>query len=225
MSEIIDGIVILNKPTGMNSMRAVKQVQYKLDAKKAGHMGTLDPMGSGVLLVALGKATKLFDKHLQDRKTYRAVFQFGFETDTLDCDGKILNFDQCDISTDQVQNICCEFVGNFDQMPPIYSAKKINGKNAYQLARNGQDVQLQTKNINIYDFKLIEKLEKNTFLFQIECSSGTYIRSLCRDVAKRLNTIGTMIAIIRTKVGEFDISQSVTLEKLCLDDVVSIEKE
>lgn len=222
MSEIIDGIVVLNKPTGMNSMRAVKQVQHKLGAKKAGHLGTLDPMGAGVLLVALGKATKLFDKHLKDKKTYRAVFQFGFETDTLDCDGVITKINDCVVTKQQLEDICPEFVGNFDQMPPIYSAKKINGKNAYQLARSGQEVQLKTKNISIYKFQLVDQLEKNTFLFEIECSSGTYIRSLCRDVAKRLDTVATMIGIIRTKAGEFDISQSITLQELSINDVISL---
>lgn len=223
MSQIIDGIVVLNKPTGMNSMRAVKCVQHKLDAKKAGHMGTLDPMGSGVLLVALGKATKLFDKHLKDQKTYRAVFQFGFQTDTLDCDGTITDTNDVVVTKQQLLELCPKFVGEFDQMPPVYSAKKINGKNAYQLARSGKDIELKPKRITIFDFQLVDQLDTNTFLFQVSCSSGTYIRSLCRDVAYALGTFGTMSAIVRTKVGEFDISQSVTLDNLCLQDVQKID--
>lgn len=223
MSQIIDGIVVLNKPTGMNSMRAVKQVQHTLDAKKAGHMGTLDPMGSGVLLVALGKATKLFDKHLKDQKIYRTVFQFGFQTDTLDCDGTITDTNDVVVTKQQLLALCPKFVGEFDQMPPVYSAKKINGKNAYQLARSGKDIELKPKRITIFDFQLVDQLDTNTFLFQVSCSSGTYIRSLCRDVAYALGTFGTMSAIVRTKVGEFDISQSVTLDNLCLQDVQKID--
>ena len=223
MSQIIDGIVVLNKPTGMNSMRAVKQVQHTLDAKKAGHMGTLDPMGSGVLLVALGKATKLFDKHLKDQKTYRTVFQFGFQTDTLDCDGTITDTNDVVVTKQQLLALCPKFVGEFDQMPPVYSAKKINGKNAYQLARSGKDIELKPKRITIFDFQLVDQLDTNTFLFQVSCSSGTYIRSHCRDVAYALGTFGTMSAIVRTKVGEFDISQSVTLDNLCLQDVQKID--
>jgi tRNA pseudouridine55 synthase len=152
----------------MNSMRAVKQVQFKLDAKKAGHMGTLDPMGSGVLLVALGKATKLFDKHLKDKKTYRAVFQFGFQTDTLDCDGTITDTNNIVVTKEQLLTLCPKFVGEFDQVPPIYSAKKINGKNAYQLARSGKDIELKPKRITIFDFQLIDQLDifVSNFLFK-----------------------------------------------------------
>lgn len=220
--EEINGIVVLNKPTGMNSMKAVKQVQYKLNAKKAGHLGTLDPMGTGVLLVALGKGTKLFDIHLKDKKSYRAVFKFGIQTDTLDSDGKIDKLDQCDITFDAIKNICPNFVGEFNQMPPIYSAKKIKGKKAYQLARMGQQVILKTKLIQIYSFDVIEQLEKNTFLFQIECSSGTYIRSLCRDVANALGTCATMVAIIRMYSGQYKLNDSVTLQELSQSDVKPI---
>ena len=220
--EEINGIVVLNKPTGMNSMKAVKQVQHKLGAKKAGHLGTLDPMGTGVLLIALGKATKLFESHLKVTKTYRAVFKFGIETETFDSDGKITKKQNCDIKLNQMQDILPKFIGKFDQMPPSYSAKKINGKKAYELARMGQEVVLKTKNIEIFSIQVIKELEKNTFLFEVVCSSGTYIRSLCRDIAKELNTCGTMVAIVRIQSGNFNISQSTTIENLTIDDVFKI---
>ena len=115
--EEINGIVVLNKPTGMNSMKAVKQVQHKLGAKKAGHLGTLDPMGTGVLLVALGKATKLFESHLNARKIYRAVFKFGVETDTLDSEGKITNTNDKTVSLHDLEQVIPSFIGQFEQLP------------------------------------------------------------------------------------------------------------
>ena len=219
----INGIVVLNKPTGMNSMKAVKQVQYKLGAKKAGHLGTLDPMGTGILLIALGKATKLFEKHLNVKKTYRACFKFGVETDTLDSDGTITKKIDCDINMQQLKKVCSSFVGKYEQTPPIYSAKKVNGKKAYDLARAGQQVTLKTKLIEIFSLEIIKQIDKNTFLFEIECSSGTYIRSLCRDIANKLNTCATMVAIIRTKSGDYSLENSTTLQDLTEQDVIQTD--
>lgn len=124
----IDGIIILNKPTGMNSMKAVKKVQQMLNADKAGHLGTLDPLGSGVLPIAFGKATKLFEQHLKDRKIYRTVFKFGFLTDTLDSEGEVLKQEEVEITEKQVADATKLFVGRQNQMPPKYSAKKIKGE-------------------------------------------------------------------------------------------------
>lgn len=220
--EQIDGVVVLNKPTGMNSMKAVKQVQYKLQAKKAGHLGTLDPMGTGVLLVALGKGTKLFESHLSVTKTYRAVFKFGVETDTLDSEGQIVKTDNKKITKEQLEIACKKLVGKYEQMPPIYSAKKINGKKAYELARDGKEVNLKTKLIEIFKLELITQLDQNTYLFEIVCSSGTYIRSLCRDLANLVDTCATMVAIIRTQSGKYSIEQSVTIEQLTQDHVIKL---
>lgn len=216
----INGVVVLNKPTGMNSMTAVKRVQRLLGASKAGHLGTLDPFASGVLPIALGKATKLFESHLKDGKTYRAIFKFGFESDTADSEGKILTFDDVQITKEQVVEKIKEFVGEFDQMPPIYSAKKINGKKAYELAREGKEVVLKTKRITIFKFDLIQQLAKNTFLFEIVSSSGTYIRSCCTDLAKSLSTVGVMTGLIRTKSGSYDIADSVTLDEISEKSVI-----
>lgn len=204
-------------------MKAVKKVQHALQADKAGHLGTLDPLGTGVLVVALGKATKLFEKHLTVNKTYKAIFKFGIETDTFDSDGKITNEQECDIDLDSVKNACKTLVGKQAQLPPRYSAKKINGKKAYELARNDQEFVLKPKEIEIFKFDCLEQVEKNTFLFEIDCSAGTYIRSCCRDLAEKLGTVGTMVAIIRTKSGEYTIDQSVTYENLSLDNVLKVE--
>ncbi len=219
----IDGIIILNKPTGMNSMKAVKKVQQMLNADKAGHLGTLDPLGSGVLPIALGKATKLFEQHLKDRKIYRTVFKFGFLADTLDSEGEVLKQEDVEITEKQVADATKLFVGRQNQMPPKYSAKKIKGKKAYELARADVDFELKPKEIEIFRFDFIEMLEKNTFLFEIECSSGTYIRSCCRDLAESLNTCATMVAIIRLQSGKYKIEDSIVLDEVSLSNVLAID--
>jgi len=209
-----NALVLLNKPTGMSSFLAVKRVKGILKANKTGHMGTLDPLGTGLLIVGVNKATKEFDNYLNKKKTYVAVFHFGYTTDTLDSEGIITNKKECVITLNDVLNVIPKFIGKQAQMPPDYSAKKINGKKACDLAREGKAVELKPKDIEIYNLRVLRDFGNNNFQFEIECSSGTYIRSLARDIAKELNTYGVMLSIIRTKCGEFDISQSCTLEDL-----------
>lgn len=209
-----NAIINLNKPTGMSSFFAVKKVARLLGVKKAGHMGTLDPLGTGVLLVGVNKGTKLFDEYLKKIKTYVAVFHFGYETDTLDSEGQIINKNEIEITAEKIQNILPNFIGKHQQMPPQFSAKKINGQKACDLARRGVEVELKPKEIEIYDLKLIREFGENNFQFEITCSSGTYIRSLCRDIAYKLSTYGTMLSILRTKCGVFNISTSCTLEDI-----------
>lgn len=216
-------IAIINKPTGMNSMTCVKRVQRILGGKKAGHLGTLDPLASGVLVVALNRATKLFEAHLKDTKVYRAVFKFGIQTTTFDSEGEIEIKQNVDISKEKVESVLKNLTGSYEQMPPAYSAKKIGGKKAYELARAGQEVKLKTKLVTVFEFKLLDKLEKNTFLFEIKCSSGTYIRSLARDLANELGTVGVMVGLVRTSTGEFDLSKAVTLEQLTQESLIEIE--
>ncbi len=219
----VDGIIILNKPTGMNSMSAVKKVQHLLNADKAGHLGTLDPLGTGVLPIALGKATKLFEEHLNDRKIYRAIFKFGILTDTLDSEGKILKQDDVDIKLEEIEKIINKLIGKQNQMPPKYSAKKIKGKKAYELARADVEFELKPKLVEIFRFEVVEKLKKNTFLFEIECSSGTYIRSCCRDLAEKLNTCATMVAIIRIQSGKYKIEDSIVLDEVTIDKLLKVD--
>ena len=209
-----NGIIILNKPTGMSSSLAVSIVKRTLHPNKIGHLGTLDPLGTGLLLLAVNKATKLFDLYLKKNKTYRAIFKFGIETDTFDSEGKITKINECDIKIEDVKKATTTLVGHQHQLPPIYSAKKINGKKAYELARQGVEVKLKTREVDIYKFECIEEIDKNTFLFEIECSAGTYIRSLCRDIAEKLSTCGVMVSIIRTKCGVFSLEDSVTLKQI-----------
>lgn len=238
------GIVILNKEAGISSNTAVNKVKRILKAKKAGHLGTLDVLGEGVLPVTLNKATRLFDYFLNKDKTYRAIFVFGFETSTLDCEGEITNIDYRLVSEFEIMNSLKKFKGKIKQVPPQYSALKVGGRTAYDLARKGEKVELKEREIEIYDFKLIKEIrleeknklidrflkfhndellknhlindsfKNNVFEFEITCSSGTYIRALCRDLAKELSTCGTMLSIVRTKCGIFYIKDSFTLEDI-----------
>lgn len=209
-----NGIIVLNKPTGMSSSLAVQIIKRTIKPNKVGHLGTLDPLGTGILLIAVNKATKLFDEYLNKDKIYKAVFYFGKETDTLDSEGKIIKSIDVNISLNQVNEISKKFEGEFEQLPPQYSAKKINGKKAYELARQGKQVPLKTRRVKIYSCKVLSQMAKNTFMFEIKCSSGTYIRSICRDIAKELSTYGTMLAIIRTTCGIYTLNDSCTLEDI-----------
>lgn len=218
-----NAIINLNKPTGMSSFLAVKKVARLLGVKKAGHMGTLDPYGTGVLLVGVNKGTKLFDEYLKKTKTYVAVFHFGYETDTLDSEGQIIKENNVKVNGDSINETLKSFIGKQNQMPPQYSAKKVNGKKACDIVRNGGSVELKPKEIEIYDIKLIREFADNNFQFEITCSAGTYIRSICRDLAYKLSTYGTMLSIIRTKCGVFCIENSCTLEDISCGNVKYLE--
>ncbi len=219
------GIVLVNKPVGMSSNKAVNIVKFALGAKKCGHLGTLDLEGQGLLPVTVNNATKLFDYFLNKDKTYETVFVFGFETDTLDTSGQILKQKACDISENKVELACKSFIGKYMQMPPQYSAKKVGGQSAYKSARKGQFVELQPKQVEIYAFKLLEKIEKNTYRFSVSCSSGTYIRSLCRDLAESLGTYGSMQCIIRTRCGGFVLDDAFTIQQIENGDFNMISPE
>ena len=228
----INGIILVNKESGFSSNQVVGKVKYLLKGNKAGHLGTLDVLGRGLLPITLGRGTKLFDYFLNKDKVYQTIFEFGFTTTTLDREGEITDKNDVEVSLEQLQNVCQKFIGKQDQLPPIYSAKKVNGKKAYELARAGKSVDLKPKQIEIYDLRVLKQIEKNKFLFEVHCSSGTYIRSLCRDIASSLGTFGVMQDILRTKCGSFDIKESFTIEDIeqgkykiiLLDTVFDYEK-
>jgi tRNA pseudouridine55 synthase len=207
------GFVNFLKPPKMSSAQAVSIIKKISGAKKCGHMGTLDPFACGVLPIALGRATKLFDYLIDREKKYRAIFKFGIETDTFDLDGYLINTDNKRVTLDQINQILPEFIGIISQLPPKFSAKRINGQRAYELARSGQDVELKPSIVKIYDIT-VQEIGGNEFVFDISCSGGTYIRSICRDIAYKLDTCATMTCLIRQASGIFNIQDSCSLQEL-----------
>lgn len=207
-------IILVNKPRGLSSNTCVNIVKKVVGAKKAGHLGTLDVEGEGLLPVTINKATTLFDYYLQKDKVYETVFRFGETTDTLDLEGEVTAKNDKIVFKEEIEAVIPSMLGKIAQMPPIYSAKKIKGQKAYDLARAGQEVELKPKEIEIYSIRLLAKEKENEFKFSIHCSSGTYIRSICRDMAEKLSTYGVMLNIIRTKCGDFNLKDAFTLEEI-----------
>ena len=208
------GIILVNKPKGISSNKVVNIVKHKLKAKKCGHLGTLDLEGEGLLPVTVNKGTKLFDFFLQKDKTYEANFVFGLETDTLDTSGKVVKEKEANFTFKELEEAVKNMIGKYDQMPPLYSAKKVNGKVGYKEARNGGTLDLSPKEVEIYDFKILRQIEKNVYRFEITCSSGTYIRSIARDLAYHLGTYGSMQCILRTRCGMFSLKDAYTLDEI-----------
>ena len=212
------GVVVINKPTDWTSFDVVNKIKRLIGLSRVGHLGTLDPMATGVLLVTIGKATKLFDIMQEKKKTYVATFHFGEETDTLDSTGKITNSNNKIVTRKEIEAILNTFVGEISQLPPKYSAKSVNGVRAYTLARKNEDFVLPAKVVKIYELKIID-FNDNILTLEITCGSGTYIRALGRDIAYKLNTYATMISLVRTKVGKFDLNQSIDIKSLTKDNI------
>ena len=214
MSEL-KGFINIIKPTGMTSSDVVCKIKKILHMKKVGHLGTLDPAASGVLPVAVGKATKFFDYFLTKDKCYTAVVKFGIQTDTLDSFGNITKTNNdIDISKEMILSKLKDFIGEINQYPPKYSALKVGGKKAYELARDGVEFELKPRKITIFNINLRKKCEKNTYIFDVHCSAGTYIRTLFSDIAESLGTIAFVPTIIRTKSGAFDLNNAITFDEL-----------
>ncbi len=211
------GFIIVNKAVGTSSAREVNIIK-RLTGAPCGHMGTLDPMASGVLPVAIGNAARLFDYFLDKRKTYIAEFKFGADSDTLDTTGVITKTDGKVPSISEIESILPSLCGEVMQIPPNYSAKNVGGKRGYQLARAGVQFELPPKRVNIYSVKLLGKTADDSFSFEIECGGGTYIRSIARDMGKSLNTCAIMSGLVRTKSGCFDIKYAVKTDDLTTDN-------
>lgn len=211
----MDGIIIINKPKGCTSHDIVYKVK-KITNSKVGHTGTLDPMATGVLPLLIGKGTLCSKYLINHDKIYQAKIQLGQKTDTADAEGEVVEEQKVgDLNQENVKQILNTFIGKQEQVPPMYSAIKVNGKKLYEYARKGQTVEIQPRQIEIYDIKLMKLNKGNDQLqFQVSCSKGTYIRSLCEDIAKRLGTVGYMCELNRVQVGDFNINNSVTVEEL-----------
>lgn len=213
----MDGIIIIDKEKNMTSRDVVNKVSKILGTKKIGHTGTLDPLATGVLVLCVGKATKLVDLITGYDKEYIAKVCLGTLTDTLDITGNIIKEKETNITKEEIENALKSFIPGYEQEVPIYSAVKINGKKLYEYARNGETVELPKRYIKINSIDLISDIEyengKTYFSFITNVSKGTYIRSLINDIGKKLNTYGTMLELRRTKQGNFKIEDSSSINE------------
>lgn len=216
----LQGFVNINKDKGMTSNDVVVKVRGILrsaigERSKVGHLGTLDPLATGVLPISVGRATRLFDIMQLKCKTYIAEFCFGATTDTLDSQGRITKTCNLDISEEQIRAVLPKFLGQIEQIPPQYSAKSVGGRRAYDIAREQGYVELAPKTVTVYSIELLDSPDRdnNRYNFRIVCGSGTYIRSLARDIASELGTVGYMTALNRTASGVFQIENAITLEE------------
>jgi len=210
----MDGVLIINKPKGYTSHDIVNVLRKKLNTKKIGHTGTLDPNATGVLPILIGQATKISKYLIEHDKVYIAELKLGEKSSTGDIEGEIVEKKKIPTLTiQQIENVLNSFLGEQKQTPPIYSSVKINGKKAYEYARKGETVNIEPREIEIMEISLI-KFEENTITFEVKCSKGTYIRVLCEDIAEKLGTVGLMNNLTRTKVNEFDIKNACTLESI-----------
>src|SRR5262252_6610606 len=211
---LFDGALVVNKPKGKTSHDVVDAVRHLAGFRQVGHLGTLDPLATGVLVLLLGRATRLVQFYSGRRKRYTAGFRFGFATDSYDSDGEAQGPD-CPPTLDAatLERFANEKIGRFAQMPPIFSAKKVNGRPAYELARKKKEFELKPVEVELFEFKLTE-IAGPIARFVVECSSGTYIRSLAHEMGQKLGCGAHLAEICRTAVGEFSLPQAMTLEEL-----------
>jgi tRNA pseudouridine55 synthase len=213
----VDGILIVKKPSGRTSHDVVEYVRQLAGFRGIGHLGTLDPLATGVLVLALGKATRLARFYSGRCKRYTCAIRFGFETDTYDSDGEALGPDAAPaIDPAALAKMASEFVGKIQQVPPAYSAKKIEGRRAHELARKNKPVNLEPVDVEVFEFRL-NSVEGSTARFTVECGAGTYIRSLALDLGRKQGSGAHLSGIERTAVGEFTIDQAIAIEELELD--------
>lgn len=211
----MNGLLNMHKPPGMTSSDLVVRVRRALQVKKVGHAGTLDPAAAGVLPIMVGKATRLFDSMQLHDKTYMGEFLFGYTTDTLDTTGERLEARPLPPDIEQrLPQVLEEFRGTIDQVPPMYSALKLDGRKLYQIARKGESLDLPTRRVRIDVFEILDWVDARHARFLVRCSKGTYIRSLARDIGEKLGCGACLSALIRTQSGPFGLEQALTLDAL-----------
>lgn len=209
-----EGVVNVLKPPGMTSSDAVCDLRHIFDMKRVGHMGTLDPGASGVLPIALGRATRLFDYLVEKQKRYIAQITIGAETDTQDSYGNIVNTNDKNIDLSDIEAVLPHFTGDIIQQAPIYSALNQNGVKLYKLARQGKEIEVKYRDATIYSLNVLKKMGENKFLLDVVCSKGTYIRTLCHDIGKKLGTCAYMSFLLRASTGIFSLENSYSIAQL-----------
>ena len=212
--QLVNGWVILDKPAGMTSTSAVSAVRRRLDARKAGHAGTLDPLATGVLPIALGEATKTLPYVVNGQKSYQFTLRWGVATTTDDEEGEPVEWSNVRPSRPKIETALSAFVGEIEQVPPIFSAIKVDGERAYDIARRGDNVTLAPRRIWIESFRLLDELDNNHARFAVVSGKGAYMRSLARDLARRLGTVGHIAQLRRTAVGGFREAGAISLDEL-----------
>lgn len=212
----MNGIILIDKPKDYTSRDIVNIVSKKLQTKKVGHTGTLDPLATGLLVLCIGKTLKLSELLVSTKKEYIATMTFGIETDTLDITGNIVKRDSKTkkITTKDIETVLKKYTGKIIQEVPKYSSVKVNGKKLYEYARKGEEVALPKREVEIFNIEPLSEINNNTFTFKCTVSKGTYIRSLIRDIGVSLGTYATMSDLIRTKQGIFNIEDAYTLEDI-----------
>jgi len=210
----MDGIILVNKESGMTSRDVVNKISHIFNTKKVGHTGTLDPMATGVLAIGIGKALKVLEYITALEKEYEAEITIGINTDTLDITGKVLETKDVNITNDEIDKVLASFIGDYDMEVPKYSAVRVNGKRLYEYARNNEEVELPIHKVKIYSLERTSDIKDNKFTIKCKVSKGTYIRSLVRDISSRLNTVGVMSKLNRTSQGKFNIEDSYTLDDI-----------
>lgn len=222
----MDGILIINKPKGYTSHDVISKMRNILKIKQIGHVGTLDPNATGVLVLLIGKATKVSKYLMEHDKEYIAEITLGEQKSTGDVEGETINKKEVNkklLTTENVKEKLQLFLGKQFQKPPIYSSIKVNGKKLYEYARNGETVEIPVREIEIYSINLLEIVE-NKIKFEVRCSKGTYIRTLCEDIANKLDTVGYMSNLTRTQVDKFNIEQALTIDEIEADKKCVSEK-
>lgn len=207
------GIINVYKEAGYTSFDVVAKLRGILHVKKIGHTGTLDPDATGVLPICIGKATKVCDLLTDKDKSYTTTLLIGKSTDTYDISGTVTNESEVNVTENEVINAINSFLGEIEQIPPMYSAIKVNGKKLYELARQGKVIDRQARKVTIYNIEVID-ISLPRIIMRIDCSKGTYIRSLCNDIGEKLGCFGCMESLVRNKVGDFDIENAIKIEEI-----------
>jgi len=212
--QAVNGWLILDKPQGLTSTKAVGRVKYLYDAAKAGHAGTLDPLATGILPIALGEATKTVPFVVDGTKAYRFTVRFGAETDTDDAEGKAVEISDRRPTRDEIEAALSQFTGEISQVPPRYSALKVEGARAYDLAREEEVFELAPRAVTIDRLVLVDRPDPDRCVLEAECGKGTYVRALARDLGRALHCLGHVEALRRTRVGTFSEAEAVTLAEV-----------